>query len=160
MEREVVIKGMAKPEQNNDMMEKGYKFKVKGDWKTGDDVDPWSGMPNVDRNTHFFVDRADAEAFAQKQHWPFNKNISGKVVELSHEETHDEFKARTAKEKADKAAKKVASDERKAAELGISVDELKKRRAKQSLATRLKREIASHEEELEKLKAQLAELEG
>jgi hypothetical protein len=39
-------------------------------------------MPEVDSNTYFFDNRAEAEAFAMTQRWIFNPDIHANVYEI------------------------------------------------------------------------------
>lgn len=135
------------PEMNNEMLALGYKFAVEGDWETNDRTDPWSGMPCVDRNLHFFTDRDEAETYAATQTWVFNSNIHGKVIELKREETNAEREEREAREKEERKAKKIARD----LEKGITPEMRKAMTAKK----RHESAIRKMEAEIERLKAEI-----
>ena len=60
----------------------GFRFYCDGDYRTTKDIDPWSGMPEVDSNTYFFDNRAEAEAFAMTQRWVFNPEVHAHVHEI------------------------------------------------------------------------------
>lgn len=135
------------PEKNNEMLALGYKFAVEGDWKTNDSTDPWSGMPGVDSNLHFFTERDEAEAYATAQTWVFCPTVHGKVIELKREETDAERMEREAREKEERKAKKIARD----LEKGITPEMRKAMTAKK----RHEGAIRKMEAEIERLKAEI-----
>lgn len=142
-----MIEGYVSAIENNKMLELGYKYMVEGDWKELDTYDPWSGMPNVSHNTHFFTDRAEAEAYAMAQNWVFNHNVHGTVVEMKHEETYEEWNARITREKEERKAKKIARD----LEKGITPEMRKAMTAKK----RHEGAIRKMEAEIKRLKAEI-----
>ena len=62
------------------LINEGYKYRVDCDYKTLGTIDPWSGMPNIDNNIAVFVDKAEAERFAETQLWPFNHEVHGSLT--------------------------------------------------------------------------------
>jgi len=145
-----MIKGFVGAEENNAMMEQGYKFCVEGDWRETEATDPWSGMPVIASTTHFFTDRTEAEAYAAAQNWPFNPAIHGTVKEMKHEETREEWMARLEREKAEREARKAKKKaEREARDLanGITPE-----------ARRLMNMLKRHEAEIRKMEAEIEDL--
>lgn len=80
--RTMVQRFYENPYIKNDLYAQGYRYYCDGDFKLSSHFDPWSGMPNVDRNTYFFDNKDEAEAFAAKQVWPFNHDCIFPVKEL------------------------------------------------------------------------------
>lgn len=140
------------------LINEGYKFRVDCDFTTCNITDPWSGMPNIDNNVAVFTDKAEAEAFAAEQVWPFNSNVHGKVEELCWGETWAEMEARMAREKAECKAKREAKEAEKATAAGMTVAEYKAAKAKAAKRTRLEKEIAELEKELAEKRAELAKM--
>lgn len=134
-------------EENNEMMEQGYKYMVEGDWETTESIDPWSGMPNTTSNLHFFTDYDEAKEYADAQTWVFCSDIHGKVEELKRKETRAECAERMAREAEERKARKIARDLAK----GITPE---KRKALNSLK-RHEGEARRIEAEIEALKAKL-----
>lgn len=78
-------------EELNEAYEEGYRFACEGNYETYGN-DPWSGMPNVSSDVFLFTDYAEAKQFAVTQVWPFNKNLTSKVVEIpAHTKTWKEM---------------------------------------------------------------------
>ena len=147
-------------EEKNSLYKAGYRYIVEGDYKVLSSIDPWSGMPETTNNVYAFSDKAEAETFAVTQIWVFNKDIHAEVVELpEHTKTWDEIHEEQKQKEAERKAKRKATEERKAAEAGLTVEEYRKEKAKKSTITRLKREIDELEKELAKKKAILEEVE-
>lgn len=140
------------------LINEGYKFRVDCDFTTTNTNDPWSGMPNIDNNVAVFTDKAEAEAFAAEQVWPFNPNVHGKVEELRWGETWTEMEERMAREKAERKAKRDAKEAEKAAAAGMTVAEYKAAKAKAAAKHRLENEIAALEKELAAKRAALAKM--
>ena len=140
------------------LINEGYKFRVDCDFTTCGTTDPWSGMPDIDNNVAVFTDKAEAEAFAAKQVWPFNPNVHGKVEKLHWGETWAEMEARIAREKAERKAKREAKEAEKAATAGMTVAEYKAAKAKAVKRARLEKEITELEKELAAKRAELAKI--
>ena len=138
------------------LINEGYKFSVDCDFTTTNTTDPWSGMPNVDHNVAVFMDKAEAEAFAAEQVWPFDRHVHGTVEELRWGETYAERKAREEHEKAERKAKRDANEAKKAAAAGMTVAEYRAAKAKAAKRARLEKEIAALEAELAAKRAELA----
>ena len=134
-------------EENNEMVEQGYKYMVEGDWETLNSTDPWSGMPNTTSNLHFFTDYEEAKEYADAQTWVFCHDIHGTVEELKRKETRAEREEREAREAEERKARKIARDLAK----GITPE---KRKALNSLK-RHEGEARRIEAEIEALKAEL-----
>jgi len=134
-------------EENNEMMEQGYKYMVEGDWKTTESIDPWSGMPNTTSNLHFFTDYEEAKEYADAQTWVFCSDIHGEVEELKRKETRAECAERMAREAEERKARKIARDLAK----GITPE---KRKALNSLK-RHEGTVKALEAEIERLRAEL-----
>ena len=143
-----------------ELINEGYKFFVKCDFTTCGTIDPWSGMPNIDNNVAVFTDKAEAEACAAEQVWPFNPNVHGTVEELVWGETWDEMEERLAREKAERKAKRETKEAEKAAAAGMTVAEYKAAKAKAAKRAKLKKEIAELEAELAAKRAELAEVDA
>ena len=141
-----------------ELINKGYKYSVDCDYTTCGTTDPWRGMPDIDNNVAVFTDKAEAEAFAAEQVWPFNPNVHGKVEELRWGETWAEMEERMAREKAERKAKKDAKEAEKAAAAGMTVAEYKAAKAKAAAKHRLENEIAALEKELAAKRAALAKM--
>lgn len=142
------------------LINEGYKFRVDCDFTVCNTTDPWSGMPNVDNNVAVFTDKAEAEAFAVKQVWPFNYNMHSAVEELHWGETYAEREARMAREKAERKAKREAKEAEKATAAGMTVAEYKAAKAKAAKRARLEKEIAELEADIAAKRAELAKVEG
>jgi Tfp pilus assembly protein FimV len=142
------------------LINEGYKFYVDCDFTTCGSTDPWSGMPDIDNNVAVFTDKAEAEAFAAEQVWPFNPNVHGKVDELCWGETWAEMDARLAREKAERKAKKDAKEAEKAAAAGMTVAEYKAAKAKAAKRARLEKEIAELEKEIAAKRTELAKVDA
>lgn len=142
------------------LINEGYKFRVDCDFTTTNTTDPWSGMPNIDNNVAVFTDKAEAEAFAAEQVWPFNPNVHGKAEELRWGETWAEMEERTTREKAECKAKREAKEAEKAAAAGMTVMEYKAAKAKAAKRAKLEKEIAELEAELVTKRAELAEMDA
>lgn len=140
------------------LINEGYKYRVDCDFTTCKTIDPWSGMPNINNNIAVFTDKAEAEAFAAEQVWPFNPDVHGTVEELRWGETYEEREARVEREKAERKAKREAKEAEKAAATGMTVDEYKAAKAKAAKRRALEREIAELEQELAHKRAKLAKL--
>ena len=149
------------PEDKNELYKEGYRFIVKGDYRVLSTIDPWSGMPNTTNNIYAFIDKDEAEAFAETQTWVFNTNVHSTVEELpEHTETYEERRAREDKEKAERKAKREAKEAQKAAEANMTVEEYRKDKARKAQITRVKNEIKRLEDQLANFKETLAELEA
>jgi len=144
--------------EGRELINEGYKFFVKCDFTTCGTTDPWSGMPNIDNNVAVFKDKAEAEACAAEQVWPFNPNVHGTVEELVWGETWDEMEARLAREKAERKAKREAKEAANAAAMGLTVEEYRKVKARAKEIKTLDKEIAELKKELATKKAELARL--
>lgn len=148
-------------EEMNDLYKAGYRYLVQGDFKVLNRYDPWTGMPDVTENLYAFSDKAEAEAFAEKQIWVFNPEVHSSVEEIpEHTETRTEYLERKAKEKAERKAKREATEAKKAAEAGLTVEEYKAEKKRVALAKKVAKEIAELETELARKKALLKKLEG
>lgn len=142
------------------LIEEGYKFRVDCDFTTCNTIDHWSGMPNVDNNVAVFTDKAEAEAFAAKQEWPFNPAVHGEVKELVWGETWTEMETRLAREKAERKAKREAKEAEKALAAGMTVTEYRAAKAKAAKREKLEKEIAALEAELAAKRAELAKVDA
>ena len=101
-------------EEYNELFDKGYHYYVEGDWEASESIEPWSGMPYVDGNIHFFINKADAEAYAARQTWVFNRDIHGEVKEMTTKwKTDAELAAEREKEKNIKRKKKLEKEVKK-----------------------------------------------
>ena len=158
MEKVIENRCWIRAEENNQAMEEGYKYFVRGDFETLDSTDPWSGMPNVKQNIHLFDNREDAEEYAKNQTWPFNDEIHGEVIELEKEETRAEREERKAKEKAEKEARKLARDTAKAEAEGMTVEEWRAEQKRLAKIKKIEKEIAELEAEINRKKGYLAKL--
>lgn len=141
------------------LISEGYKYSVDCDY-TLCGIDAWSGMPGVNNNVAVFMDKAEAEAFAAKQVWPFNSSLHSSVEELHWGETYAEMEARVAREKAERKAKREAKEAEKAAAAGMTVTEYKVAKAKATKRKRLEKEIAELEKELAAKRAELAKVDA
>lgn len=141
-----------------ELINEGYKFFVKCDFTTCGTTDPWSGMPNINNNVAVFMDKAEAEACAAGQVWPFNPNIHGAVEKLVWGETWDEMEERLTREKAERKAKRKAKEAANAAAMGLTVEEYRKVKAREKEIKTLEKEITELEKELANKKAALARL--
>lgn len=145
-----------KAEVLNTAYAEGYRFMCNGDYATTSGLDPWSGMPNTTQNAYFFDNREEAEAFAVKQVWVFNKDIHADVYEIpEHTETRAEREAREAKEKAEKEARKLARDTAKAEAEGMSVEAWRKRQKELAKAWSYRKEAEHMKAEIERLKIEI-----
>lgn len=140
------------------LITEGYKFRVDCDFTTTNTTDPWSGMPNIDNNVAVFTDKAEAEAFAAEQVWPFNHNVHSKVEELRWGETWAEMEARMEREKAERKAKREAKEAEKATAAGMTVTEYKAAKAKVAKRAKLEKELAELENLLAAKRAELAKM--
>ena len=140
------------------LITEGYKFRVDCDFTTTNITDPWSGMPNIDNNVAVFTDKAEAEAFAAEQVWPFNHNVHGKVEELRWGETYAEMEVRIEREKAERKAKREAKEAEKAAAAGMTITEYKAAKAKAAKRAKLEKEITALEAELAAKRAELTKM--
>lgn len=158
--RMMIDSSIGTPELLNELYSIGYRFITEGDYKITEFIEPKSGMPCVDYHLYAFDNKEEAEAFAKKQIWVFNKDVHAKVKEIPpHTKTKEELHAEWEKERADKRAKRVARDTEKAKAEGLTLEEYK---AKESLKRRIrktKNEIADLEEELANKKKYLERLE-
>ena len=145
-------------EENNQAMEEGYKYFVRGDFETLDSTDPWSGMPNVTQNIHLFDNKENAEKYAKEQTWPFNDEIHVEVIELERLETKAEREERKAKEKAEKEARKLARDTAKAEAEGMTVEEWRAEQKKLAKIKKVEAEIKELEAEIARKKSYLERL--
>lgn len=143
-----------------ELINEGYKYSVDCDFTTGNALDPWSGMPVVNNNVAVFTDKAEAEAFATEQIWPFNSHEHSKVEELRWGETYAEMEARVAREKAERKAKREAKEAEKAAAAGMTVTEYRAAKAKAAKRKQLKKEIAELEKELAAKRAELTKMDA
>ena len=141
------------------LISEGYKYSVDCDY-TLCGIDAWSGMPGVNNNVAAFMDKAEAEAFAAKQVWPFCSDVHGKVKELRWGETNEEMDARLAREKAERKAARDAKEAEKAAAAGMTIAEYKAAKAKAAKRARLEKEIAELEKELAAKRAKLAKMDA
>ena len=140
------------------LINEGYKYSVDCDFTTCGTTDPWSGMPDIDNNVAVFTDKAEAEAFAAEQVWPFNHNVHGRVEELRWGETWTEMEERIAREKAERKAKREAKEVEKATAAGMTVAEYKAAKAKATKRAKLEKEIAALEAELAAKRAELTKM--
>lgn len=152
-----VIQGIyVTTKEHNKAVEEGYKFYVVGDWVMTDTIDPWSGMPNIDGNTHYFTDREEAQEYAQKQTWVFNSDIHGTVEEATHRETEEEVAERVRKEEIEEANKKKQKEITKAKEMGMTVEEYRGYKKIDTKKKRYQREIKKMEEEIARMQKEIA----
>ena len=138
-------------EENNEMMERGFKYAARGDFEVLGSIDPWSGMPDVKETIHFFMNEADAAAYAATQKWPFS-GLSLGYEKLEHMKTAAE---REAKEQAIKDRKR-AREQAKADSMGLSLDEYQERKKTLAKARRYQREIEEMEIAISQLKEKIA----
>lgn len=144
----------------NELYAQGYRYLVEGDYKEMASLDPWSGMPMIDKNHYAFDNKDEAEAFALTQYTIFSK--SHPIVEHipEHTETMAEWSARFQAEKAAEKAKRDAKDTEKATALGFTLEEYRAEKQRQAKIRRMRREIERLENELAETKAKLEKLEG
>lgn len=138
-------------EVNNALLKEGYLYKVAGDWYLTSITDPWSGMPEVEGNTHFFTDEEEAKEYAIAQEWPFNSEVRGTVEKVEYMETLAEAKERIAKAEQEAKEKKEAKLKAKADALGMTEEEYKEK-------VKLDRKIARYKREVREMEAKVAEM--
>lgn len=142
------------------LIAEGYKYSVDCDFTTCNTTDPWSGMPDIDNNVAVFMDKAEAEAFAAEQLWPFNHYLHSSVEELHWGETWAEMEEREAREKAERKAKRDAEEAEKAAAAGMTIAEYKAAKAKAAKRAKLEKEITELEAELAAKRAELTKMDA
>ncbi len=142
-------------EGNNKAFEEGFRFKVNGNYRVLDTIDPWSGMPDLAHDTFAFDNEEEAREYAKTQIFPFTKKPV-EVWKLEHRETPRETQKRLEREKAEREAKKLANDKAKAEKLGLTLEEFKERRKKLARAKGLETEVERMEKEIERLKKEIA----
>ena len=145
-------------EDLNALYEEGYRFTVDGDITYLSTYDPWSGMPNVKNNTYAFVDREEAEAFAQTQNGAFCLDHPIVREIPKHTFTNEELDAIYKAEKAERKAKREAKEAEKAERAGMSVEEFRKSEARKRNIRKAEREIEELEKTLRAKRAYLAKL--
>lgn len=138
-------------EVNNALLKEGYLYKVAGDWYLTSITDPWSGMPEVEGNTHFFTAEEEAKEYAIAQEWPFNSEVRGTVEKVEYLETLAEAKERIAKAEQEAKEKKEAKLKAKADTLGMTAEEYKEK-------VKLDRKIARYKREVREMEAKVAEM--
>lgn len=158
--RMMIDSRIATAELLNELYNLGYRFITECDYKITEFIEPLSGMPCVDCHLCAFDNKEEAEAFAEKQIWVFNKNIHATVKEIPpHTQTKEEWYEEFTKEQADKKAKKVARDTEKAKAEGLTLEEYRAKKSLQRRIRKAKNEIADLEEELANKKKYLEKLE-
>lgn len=149
----VINKNYIGAEFRNAMYAEGYRYYVRGNHRVLPTTDPWSGMPDVESDTVFFTDKAEAEAYAKTQIWVFNPDITATVNTLKeHEETMEETHARLQREAEEAKAKKLAKETAKAEAMGMTLDEYKKFKTLKARKAKLAKKIAELEAELAEAK--------
>ena len=155
---EKIVKDYVTAEQNNKMFEQGFKYKVTGDYTLGSSIDPWSGMPNVNSNTHFFTDKAEAEAYAAWQEHPFGEFFTATVYEVKHELTHAEWQDKFERERQERKDKEAARLARKAAEAGLTIEEYKSKVSRDRTNKRQTKDLECAKAEVARLEDELAKI--
>lgn len=145
-----------KNEVSNALLKEGYLYKVAGDWTLSTIIDPWSGMPEVEGNTHFFTDEEEAKEYALAQEWPFNPEVRGTVEKVEYLETLAEARARIAKAEQEAKEKKNEKIKAKADALGMTVEEYKEYKRIEDKKKRYTREIKQLEEEIANAQKEIA----
>lgn len=141
------------PEENNELLYKGFKWRCEGDYEIAEGLDPWSGLPNLNWTVNYFNSYDEAERFAKAQIHPLFSNYRFKVDEVQREETLAESNA---KEEAIKQ-KRAKTEQDKAEALGFTVKEYRRYKyLKGKVNSSLPNEIARLEKELAKAKRSLA----
>lgn len=103
--------------------------------------------------------KEEANEKARKDGYVVNENWTKSLEEIEAEDARIEAYLKKEEEKREKAkAKRKATEERKAAEAGMTVEEYKKEKARQKRIERLKNEIEELKKELENKKAELKRL--
>lgn len=134
-------------------LKRGFKWRCTGDYEIAEGMDPWSGLPNLNRTVNYFNVYAEAERFAKAQINPLFPNHRFQVEEVQHEETRAESNAR---EEAAKQ-KRAKTEQDKAEALGFTVKEYRRYKyLKGKVNSSLPNEIARLEKELAKAKRSLA----
>lgn len=146
--------------ESRELINEGYKYSVDCDFTIGNAIDPWSDMPVVNNNVAVFMNKAEAEAYAAEQVWPFNSNLHSQAEELHWGETHEEMRVRLAHEKAERKAKQEAKEAEKAAAAGMTIAEYKIAKTKAAKRKRLEKEITELEQELAAKRAELAKIDA
>jgi uncharacterized radical SAM superfamily Fe-S cluster-containing enzyme len=156
-----IEKSYTNAELLNELYNLGFRYITEGDYVTLDTFDPWSGMPNVACNLYAFDNKEEAEAFAEKQIWVFNDKIHAKVKEIPpHTKTWGEIAEEEAKAKAERKAKAEAKQLEKAKAMGLTLEKYKEEENRKRKIKKVKKEIATLEEELAEKKAYLKKLEN
>lgn len=137
------------------LINEGYKFRVDCDFIAYDTINSLGGTTYIDNNVAVFTDRAEAEAFAAKQVWPFNPNTHGMVEELRWGETYKEMTERLEREKAEYKAKKIAEEKAKNEAMRSCIEEYNKL-ARKHMIEMLTKEIKEFEAELAYKRIELA----
>lgn len=135
------------------LINEGYKFRVDCDFVNN--PTDLSGMTDIDNNVAVFTDRAEAEAFAAKQVWPFNPNIHGSVEELEWGETYKEMIERLGREALERETKKIADEKAKNEAMVSCIEEYNKLTRKRMIGM-LTKEIKEFEAELAYKRIELA----
>lgn len=139
-------------EKNNELLEKGFKWRCHGDYEITGGIDPWSGLPYTSSTLNYFDSYAEAERFAKAQTHPLFPSFRFQVVEVQRRETQAERKA---KEEATKQ-KRAKTEQDKAEALGFTVKEYRRYKyLKGKVNSSLPNEIARLERELAKAKKSL-----
>lgn len=158
--RKIIKKSYLSAEEKNILYEEGFRYLVEGNYRCTSMIDPRSGMPDTTHDIFAFTDKTEAEAFAIKQKWIFNKEIHADVKQIpEHSKTATEIQEEKAKKVAEKKAKKEANEAAKATAAGMTIAEYRAERKRIALAKRLTREIAELEAELNRKRALLKTLE-
>lgn len=142
----------ATPEENNTLLEQGFKFKVEGDWELFRTI--YGEICHTGR-VHYFTDETEATAYADAQRWVYNPERHGKVEIVKREETREEREKRFVKEETAKAEAKARKEEEKARALGMSVEQYRIMKQKEAKKKRLAREIAKLTEEVKQMQKEI-----
>lgn len=138
-----------KEPMNNQLFEEGFLYSVKGDFTITNNLDK-DGLPIYESYVHFFKRKEEAEEYASKQKHPFYYDQTVRVEEVVHKETLEEYRARVDKKKAEKQAKKIARDSKKAEQLGISLKQFSRIQYLRRKLPKIDIEIKSFETALHK----------
>lgn len=157
--------GSLRPVELDALYAEGFRFYCDGDYKLTGLQDP-CGFPCFTNNTYVFTDRADANAFAEKQIYPINPSVHALVHEIpAHTETLEERRIKEAEKKAKAKAERERKEAEKAKKANMTVEEYraeKKRLAtikrKEKAIADLKNSIEADKRRLERMKTELAEL--
>lgn len=141
----------------NAMYAEGYRYFCKANYRELDYDDPWSGMPVVAWDTFFATTAEELEQIAAQAKYPFSGECETVHELAEHYETKEELQVDYERREAERKAKKLATEQRKADEAGLTLEAYRKEKARKATIRRLQREIAELENELARKKAVLAE---